>query len=85
MIAVTGDVHVAQLTVDKSDRVIAWVKSEYERRGVAFKKTSQEGFSTNLVFESSDKRYNVRVDQPRDGGNAFLTISREPKDAVMGE
>lgn len=85
VIAVTGNVHVAQLTVDKSDRVIAWVKSEYEQRGIAFKKTSQEGFSTNLVFESSDKRYNVRVDQPRDGGNAFLTISREPKDAVMGE
>lgn len=85
VIAVTGDVNVAQLTVDKSDRVITWIKAEYERRGVTFKKTSQEGSSTNLVFESADKRYNVRVDQPRDGGNAFLTISRGTKDAVMGE
>lgn len=85
VIAVSGNVHVAQLTPDKGEQVITWIKAEYARRGAAFKKTSQEGFSTNLVFESADKRYNVRVDQPRDGGNAFLTISREPKDAVMGE
>lgn len=85
VIAVSGNVHVAQLTPDKGEQVITWIKAEYARRGAAFKKTSQEGFSTNLVFESADKRYNVRVDQPRDGGSAFLTISREPKDAVMGE
>ncbi len=88
VIAVTGDsttIHVAQLTPDTGERVIAWSKAEFERRGASFKRTSQEGASTNLVFETNDRRYNVRVDQPRDGGAAFLTISRGPKDAVLGQ
>lgn len=88
VIAVTGDtatVHVAQLTPDTGERVVAWIKAEFERRGASFKRTSQEGASTNLVFETNDRRYSVRVDQPRDGGAAFLTISRGPNNAVLGQ
>lgn len=87
VIAVTGNattVHVAQSTPDPSDRVIEWTKTEFARRGATLEQTSQEGSSTNLTFETSGNRYIARIDAPRDGG-AYLTISREPNDAVMGQ
>lgn len=88
VIAVTGsgaNTSVAQLTVDLGPRVIEWITAEETRRGAVLKKTSVEGMSTNLRFETSSTRYQVRVDAPRDGGNAFLTISKGTTDAIMGE
>lgn len=80
VIAVSGDektAHVAQSTPDTGDKVIEWTKAEYKRRGASLKKTSEEGFSTTLLFESATNRYTARIDKPKDGA-AFLTISREP-------
>jgi len=87
VITVTGNartIHVAQSTPDASERVVEWVKAEFMRRGTTLKQTSQDGFSTNLIFENSANTYITRVDAPKDGG-AFLTITREPKDAATGE
>lgn len=82
VIAVTGfdkNISTAQSTPDSVARVMEWVKTEYTHRGATLKSTSVEGMSTNLVFENSVSRYQVRIDNPVGGGGAFLTVSRRPK------
>jgi hypothetical protein len=82
VIAVSGEgaqVSVAQSTPDTATKVTDWIKGEYARRGATIKSTSQEGMSTNILFETTEYTYTVRVDRPADNGAAFLTISRGGK------
>lgn len=82
VILVTGggsDVSVAQETPHSSDRVVQWIKDAFARRSVSYLSTTVTGRSTNLVFESADRRYSVRVDAPIDAGGAYLTITRGKK------
>ena len=87
VLAVTGSgaqIAVAQSTPDGATQVIEWVRSAEAHLGNAYQSTSVEGSSTNLVFTNATYRYHVRIDSPRGGGGAYLTVAREANLPVAG-